>query len=329
LAAFQDVASFGTTIVVPFFRPTRPSVIWSITRSDSPSETTAPSSEVGSEAVPNTSVSLVAPVRVVAASVTAVTVSATATAASSTFSPLPIVLLCPRLPLTPGRARPPHSMTAKQQKGCSVAPLVRDGRNPDVGRRLRGQRGELAERGESAQRLSLELPHALARQVQLVADRLERPRLALEAEPQLEDPPLALGKGIERAPDTLAAERLPGCVERVDCLTVGEEVAELSLVVCADRLVQRDGRVGGAHGLLDVLERQSGRLGQLLLRRLASELDLEPPRGAGELLLALDDVHRDADRARVVCHGALHRLPDPPGRVGRELEAAPPVELLD
>src|SRR4029079_5096079 len=38
---------------------------------------------------------------------------------------------------------------------------------------------------------------------------------------------------------------------------------------------------------------------------------------------------READRAGVVCQGALHRLPDPPGRVGRELEAAPPVELLD
>jgi hypothetical protein len=31
----------------------------------------------------------------------------------------------------------------------------------------------------------------------------------------------------------------------------------------------------------------------------------------------------------VVRDCALHRLPDPPGCVGRELEAAPPVELLD
>ena len=31
----------------------------------------------------------------------------------------------------------------------------------------------------------------------------------------------------------------------------------------------------------------------------------------------------------MVRHGALHRLADPPGRVRRELEAAPPVELLD
>ena len=48
-----------------------------------------------------------------------------------------------------------------------------------------------------------------------------------------------------------------------------------------------------------------------------------------QLLLPLDDVHRHADRARVVRDGALHRLADPPGRVGGELEAAAPVELLD
>src|SRR5439155_1522751 len=60
-----------------------------------------------------------------------------------------------------------------------------------------------------------------------------------------------------------------------------------------------------------------------------AELHLEPARGARQLLLPLDDVHRHADRPRVVRDGALHRLADPPGRVGRELVAAAPVELLD
>ena len=45
-------------------------------------------------------------------------------------------------------------------------------------------------------------------------------------------------------------------------------------------------------------------------------------------LLALDDVHGDADRARLVRDAALHRLADPPRRVRRELESLPPVELL-
>src|SRR5207302_225905 len=81
--------------------------------------------------------------------------------------------------------------------------------------------------------------------------------------------------------------------------------------------------------LVDVLDRQPGRLGELVLRRLAPELHLEPACGAPEFLLPLDDVDGDANRPRVVRDGALHRLADPPGGVGRELVAAAPVELLD
>src|SRR5207244_3237225 len=105
----------------------------------------------------------------------------------------------------------------------------------------RGSDGlELAQRGEPRQRLALELTDALSGQIELVADRLERPGLALEAEPQLEDPPLPLGQGVERAPHAPAAQRLLGLVERIGGLAVREEIAELALVVVgADRLVQR------------------------------------------------------------------------------------------
>src|SRR5207344_2133070 len=67
----------------------------------------------------------------------------------------------------------------------------------------------------------------------------------------------------------------------------------------------------------------------LFLRRFAAELDLEAASRPTELLLPLDDVDGYADRARVVRDRALHRLANPPGRVGRELVAAAPVELLD
>jgi hypothetical protein len=53
-------------------------------------------------------------------------------------------------------------------------------------------RDEVAQRAEPGERLTLELADPLPRQVELVPDRLERPRLALEAEAQLEDPPLTL-----------------------------------------------------------------------------------------------------------------------------------------
>src|SRR5947209_4166250 len=107
---------------------------------------------------------------------------------------------------------------------------------------LRGETGELTQRGKPRQSLALELPDALARQVEFVADRLERPRLALEAEAQLEDPPLSLRQRIQRLADVLLAQRLLGLVERIRRLAVGEEVAELALVVRSYRLVERDGR---------------------------------------------------------------------------------------
>ena len=50
--------------------------------------------------------------------------------------------------------------------------------------------------------------------------------------------------------------------------------------------------------------------------------------GADDLALALADVHRDADRARLVGQAALDRLADPEGGVGGELEALAVVELL-
>src|SRR4051794_13607353 len=153
---------------------------------------------------------------------------------------------------------------------------------------LSGEAGELAECCEPREGLALELADALARQVELVADRLERPRLALEAEPQLEDAPLALGERVECLADVLAAQRLLRLVERIRSLAVGEQVAELTFVVRADRLVQRHGRRRSRQRLLDVLEREARRLGELLLRRLAAELHLEPARRARQLLLALD-----------------------------------------
>src|SRR5262245_61068252 len=194
---------------------------------------------------------------------------------------------------------------------------------------LCGEACEVAQGLETLQRLALELTDALARQVQFVPDRFERPRLALEPEARLEDAPLALRERVECAADALPAERLLGLVERVRGLAVREQVAELTLVVRSDGLVQGHRRVGGAERLVDVLEREASGLCELLLRRLASELDLEPARGPGQLLLTLDDVNGHADRAGVIRDGALHRLADPPRGIRRELEAPAPVELLD
>jgi hypothetical protein len=52
----------------------------------------------------------------------------------------------------------------------------------DAERGLSGRKAcQITERLQALERLTLELTHPLASQVELVADRLERPRLALEA----------------------------------------------------------------------------------------------------------------------------------------------------
>src|SRR5438876_1094620 len=113
---------------------------------------------------------------------------------------------------------------------------------------------QLTQRRQPRQRLALELANPLASQIQLVPDRLERPGLALEAEAQLEDAPLALRQSIECLAHTLPAQRLLGLVERIRSLAIGEQVTELAYVVRTEGLVQRDRRVRGAESLVDVLQ---------------------------------------------------------------------------
>src|SRR5436309_8858591 len=121
--------------------------------------------------------------------------------------------------------------------------------------RLRGERDQVSQRRQAGECLAFELPDALAGQVELVADRLERPGLAFEAEAQLEDAAFPLREGVESAPDALAPQRLLRLVERIGGLAVGEQVAELALVVRADGLVQRDRSLRGPERLVDVLNR--------------------------------------------------------------------------
>ena len=105
---------------------------------------------------------------------------------------------------------------------------------------------------QAVERLGLELADALARQAELLADRLERRGLAAEAEAELDDPALPLGQVGDRALDALAPDCVDGLLGRVDRRLVGEQVAELGVAVGAEALVQRD-RVDRVERLDDVL----------------------------------------------------------------------------
>src|SRR5215217_6071672 len=99
----------------------------------------------------------------------------------------------------------------------------------------------LGQRLELLERVVLDLADPLARHVERAADLFERERArAGEAEAHLDHLALALRERVERAADVLLAEVLRRRLERRDRRLVLDEVAELGLLLLADRLLERD-----------------------------------------------------------------------------------------
>src|SRR3954454_12142899 len=158
-----------------------------------------------------------------------------------------------------------------------------------------------------AERLRLDLADALAGDVELLADLLERARASvLEAEPQLEHPSLATRQRIENGLDLLLQQLVGRRLGRRERPAILDEVAEVGVLLLADRRLERDrllrdlddlaDLLGGDHDLLAL----GHRLGDLLDRRLAAELLEELPGHADQAVDRLDHVVRDADRPRLV-----------------------------
>src|SRR6185437_4507103 len=183
---------------------------------------------------------------------------------------------------------------------------------------------------ELLQRVVLDLADALAGDPECADDLLERAGLlALQAEAQLDHLALALGQRVERAVDVLAPQRHRRRIERGDGLLVGDEVAQLGLLLLADRLLEADRELRHALDLAHLVGRHAELGGDLLRPRLAAEplhqlaLDVDDP------VELLDHVHRDANGARLIGDRPRHGLADPPRRVRRELVPLAVVELLD
>src|SRR5688500_17899638 len=112
-------------------------------------------------------------------------------------------------------------------------------------------------------------------------------------------------------------------------LVAGDEIAEDRVLLLADRLVEARGGSRSGLDLERLLKGETCLLGDLGQVRLARQLRPEVALGALHLLHALDDVHGNANRSRLVGDRPRDRLANPPGRVRRELEASLPLELLD
>ena len=107
------------------------------------------------------------------------------------------------------------------------------------------------------------------------------------------------------------------------------EVPERGAAVGAGGLVEAG---DDARRALDGLERatvDAAGFGDLFGGRVALEVGGELPRDAVGALGLLGHLHGDPDGVAVLLDGALQGLADPPRGVGREAEAALPVELVD
>src|SRR5215218_3320399 len=189
---------------------------------------------------------------------------------------------------------------------------------------------------ELAQRLCLDLPDPLAGDVELLAHLLERPGApVLEAEPELEDAPLATGERVEHRLHLLLQQLVRGRLGRGERAAILDEVAEVRVLLLADRRLEGHGLLADLDDLADLLRGDDDllalghRLGDLLDGGLAAELLEELARHPDQPVDRLHHVDRDADRAGLVRDRPRDRLPDPPRGVRRELEALLEVELLD
>src|SRR6202035_5252969 len=181
-----------------------------------------------------------------------------------------------------------------------------------------------------AQGLRLDLADALAGDVEGAPHLLERVLGAVaDAEAHLEHQLLARRQGLQHLAGLVLQVGEDHRLDRRDGVLVLDEVAEMRVLLLADGRLERDRLLGDLHDLPHLRSRQVHALADLLGGGLAAQLLHQRAAGAGELVDGLDHVHRDADGARLVGDGAGDGLPDPPGRVGRELVAAPVLELLD
>jgi hypothetical protein len=193
--------------------------------------------------------------------------------------------------------------------------------------RGRGPAGEGFVGGEAPQRPGLELTGLGLGDLDLARGLAQAPRLAAAgAEAGDDDAPLVLGQLRERLLHSLLLLALEHLLLEVGG-ALSDQLAERG-VVLAHGLVEARGDPRQVADRHDVLERQLGLLRHLLVGggavQLGRELRGDPVHGA----LTLRDVRRDPHRAARVVQPALDRLLDPQHRVGGELVAASPVELL-
>src|SRR5215208_4513990 len=188
--------------------------------------------------------------------------------------------------------------------------------------------GDLARAGQPLERLVLDAANALRREPEALAGLAERRRLvAVDPVAEPDHLLLLLREVLERAVDSLLAE---ADLHLLDGLgrVAREELAQLGVALLADGALEAGDGAAELARLPQLPHGDVRPLSKLLVGGRPAELHGQLALGLRDLALALADVNRETDRPALVREAALDRLPDPEGRVGRELVALAPVELL-
>src|SRR5262249_4690683 len=103
----------------------------------------------------------------------------------------------------------------------------------------------------------------------------------------------------------------------------------MGVVLLADRRFERKRLLGDLQRLAYLFKRHMELLGKLLRRRLAAYLVEHLSTRTQDLVDHLNHVNGHTNGARLILKRAADRLPNPPGSVGRELEATSIFELVN
>src|SRR5579862_690602 len=182
---------------------------------------------------------------------------------------------------------------------------------------------------ELAQGLGFDLADALARNGERLAHLFEGVLgTVVEAEAHLDDFFLARCEGFQDRGGLFLEIQVDHGVGGRDNGLVFDEVAQVRVFFFADGRFERDRLLGDLEDLADLGDGNVHALRDLFGGRLAAELLHQLALGADQLVDRLDHVHGDADGAGLIGNGAGDGLPDPPRRIGGELVAAAPLELV-
>ena len=182
---------------------------------------------------------------------------------------------------------------------------------------------------ELPQGLGLDLTDALPGDVELLAHFLQGAGAAvLNAEAQLEHLLLPGRQSAQHIHKLLLEQGEAGGLGGLGGVLVGDEVAQMGVLLLPDGSFQADGLLGNLENLPHLVHRHVHLLRDLLRGGVVPQLLKELAGDPDDLVDSLHHMDRDADGAGLVGDGPGNGLPNPPGGIGGELIALGVVELL-